>query len=192
MAKPSQKGSNFERKVCTILSKWWTEGERDDIFWRSSTSGARAKTRSKSGKQTFGQYGDVQATDPIGQSLLNTVVIELKNGYKRFCVLDSLDKPEKGAKQVFESFVEQVEEDRQNAGVPYFLLITKRDQRVPVVFMPRKLYLELHDFFGKPKMEYFPVALSIGIYDQVLMGMRFTDWLNWVHPDFFRKKGTTK
>ena len=64
------KGSQFERTVCKDLSLWWTKGKRDDVFWRTSGSGARAKTRSKTGEKTFGQYGDVQATDPIGQPLI--------------------------------------------------------------------------------------------------------------------------
>jgi len=41
------KGSSFEREICTILSKWWTNNERDDVFWRTAGSGARATTRSK-------------------------------------------------------------------------------------------------------------------------------------------------
>ncbi len=59
------KGSNFEREICKLLSLWWTNDKRDDIFWRTSGSGARATTRSKTKQKTFGQYGDVQATDPI-------------------------------------------------------------------------------------------------------------------------------
>ena len=30
-----QKGSAFEREICKKLSLWFTENERDDIFFRS-------------------------------------------------------------------------------------------------------------------------------------------------------------
>jgi len=40
------KGGEFERDISRFLSRWWTYGERDDVFWRTSASGARATTRS--------------------------------------------------------------------------------------------------------------------------------------------------
>lgn len=130
----SQKGSQFERNTCRQLSLWWTNGERDDVFWRSAGSGAMAKTRSKSGKGTFGQYGDVQATDPVGQPLLDAFTIELKRGYNRFTIQDLLDKSGK-AQQQYEKFFEQVMQDAENAGTDNWLLIVKRDRRDALVFM---------------------------------------------------------
>jgi len=77
----SSKGSSFEREVCKQLSLWWTKGEREDIFWRTAGSGARATTRAKSGKTTARSYGDVIAIDPIGDPLIKEVTIEIKRGY---------------------------------------------------------------------------------------------------------------
>ena len=142
MAKGHGKGSNFERKICKQLSLWWT-GDRDDVFWRSSTSGARAKTRSKVGQSTFGQYGDIQATDPIGQPLIDMFTFELKIGYKNSSVADVLDKGPKGAKQNWEKWIEQVRGDHKNAGSLYWALITKRDRREPVIFIHRRAYKRL-------------------------------------------------
>ena len=130
------KGQSFEREICKLLSRWWTNGERDDIFWRSSNSGGRAKTRSRQGKRTFGGYGDVQATDPIGQPLLDLCTIELKRGYSNSTIGDVLDAKPNAKPQQWELFVQQVMEDQTNAGVPYWLLITRRNQRMPLVFMP--------------------------------------------------------
>src|SRR6056300_739729 len=59
------KGDTFEREICTLLSEWWSDGKRDDIFWRHD-SGSRAKGSSRKGKTTFGAYGDIKASDPIG------------------------------------------------------------------------------------------------------------------------------
>ena len=44
----SQKGGAWEREFSKYLSLWITEGERDDVFWRSSQSGGRATQRAKS------------------------------------------------------------------------------------------------------------------------------------------------
>ena len=85
------KGAKFEREISKALSRWWTEGERDDIFWRTSQSGGRATTRKKQGKSTKNQDGDICATDPIGQPLLDITTIELKVGYKSWNIKELND-----------------------------------------------------------------------------------------------------
>ena len=75
------KGPPFEREVCHALSLWWTKGERDDVLWRSQNSGARATSRSKVGKTTAGQYGDIAATDPTAAPVTALAVWECKVGY---------------------------------------------------------------------------------------------------------------
>jgi hypothetical protein len=93
-----KKGGNYERDICKKLSLWWTNGEDDNIFWRTSSSGARATQRTKRGKKTFGGYGDITAVDPRGQPLLDKFVFSLKNGYSRgsrgqqIDILHTLDK----------------------------------------------------------------------------------------------------
>jgi len=72
-----QKGNEFERKVCKKLSLWISNGERDDIFWRSAGSGSRA-TVSKTVRGT----GDIVAIDPLGFPLIDRFVIECKNHRK--------------------------------------------------------------------------------------------------------------
>lgn len=73
------KGASFERKVCTALSLWITNGKRDDCFWRSVTSGGRAAHRVKHGKSTVGHAGDIAPTSPEGHALTNAFVIECKH-----------------------------------------------------------------------------------------------------------------
>jgi hypothetical protein len=46
------KGSSFEREIAKLLSLWWSEGMRDDVFYRSHASGGRFTMRRKSGKDT--------------------------------------------------------------------------------------------------------------------------------------------
>ena len=151
MGRSSQKGSKFEREICKELSRWWSNGKRDDIFWRTSGSGARAKSRSKSNQQTFGQYGDVQATDPSGQPLIDLCTIELKKGYAAATLHDLIDRQDRH-RPPFEKFIFQAMTDRDNAGTPYWMLITKRDQRVPIITIPRKFYSDLWNECGIPRL----------------------------------------
>jgi len=130
------KGAAYEREVCRLLSLWWSGEERDDLFWRSANSGAMAKTRSKVGKNTFGQYGDVQATDPEGQPLLDVFTIELKRGYNHTSFADMLDKREKAAEQLWETFFHQVRQDTENARSLAWMVIWRRDRREAIVFLP--------------------------------------------------------
>lgn len=77
----SQKGSNFERDICKQFSRWWSYGERDDIFWRTAGSGARASMRFKKFIPTHDSAGDIMAIDPIGKPFTEKFLIELKRGY---------------------------------------------------------------------------------------------------------------
>lgn len=146
MAKGKGKGSAFERKICKVLSEWWTNGERDDIYWRTAASGAMAKIRSKSKKGTFGQGGDIQAIDPIGQPLIDLCSIELKKGYSAHSFMDVVDRGDhlKNA-CMYESFILQAQIDAKNAGIPYWLLIVERNQRKAMIFVPLALYKKLKD-----------------------------------------------
>ena len=142
MAK-SNKGSSFERDICKKLSLWWSNNTDDDIFWRTSGSGARAKTRSKKSLSTFGQAGDVQATNPIGQPLIDLCSIELKRGYSKHTIADILDAPNDAKEQMYESFINQAITDSQNAKAKTWLLIVKRDRREALIFIPYDFHYNL-------------------------------------------------
>ncbi len=85
------KGSKFEREVCVALSLWISNGERDDVFWRSSLSGGRATIALREGIKRQSQVGDISAIASLGEYLLNHVSIECKS-YKNLQVLQSLIK----------------------------------------------------------------------------------------------------
>ncbi len=136
------KGSNFERDICKTLSLWWTDGKRTDVFWRTAGSGARATQRSKQNQSTFGQYGDVQATDPIGQPLIDLCTIELKRGYSHETFANLIeDSQTANAKPcMYAKFIEQAKRDSKKAGSLWWMLIVKRDRRKPIVIYPPKLF----------------------------------------------------
>lgn len=142
MAKGSAKGSAFEREICKKLSLWWTGDERDDVFWRTSGSGARATTRSKKGKGTFGQHGDIQAVDPMGQPLIDFICFELKRGYGKVCAFDMIDA-KKVTTQQFRKWIIQAETSAEKSGAAYWALITKRDQREIMLTIPYDLCMHI-------------------------------------------------
>jgi hypothetical protein len=144
----SLKGGVFERDICRELSLWWTRGGRDDVFWRTSGSGARATTRAKRGKRTFGHYGDVLASDPIGQPLIDLLTIELKKGYNKHSPYDALDKPDTHGPRPWEKWVAKARDDSGRAGSFGWMLIWKRDRRKPIVFIPRYIWLTLLTWWG--------------------------------------------
>lgn len=187
----SSKGSSFEREICTLLSKWWSNGKRDDIFWRTSGSGARATTRNKKGKTTFGQCGDVQAVDPIGQPLLDVCSIELKRGYNKYSFMDLIDKPEKAKLQKYELFIKQSIKERKNAGVSFWILITKRDRRKPLVCIPEALETVLELKWNNDKDTYeddIPFLVSrYGSSHKQIYIRTLEDFLKRYKPIYFEK-----
>lgn len=67
------KGSAFEREVGYTLSKWITNGERDDLFARTVLSGGQFTVSQR------GNPGDLMAQDPLAQRFCNLFVIECKH-----------------------------------------------------------------------------------------------------------------
>lgn len=128
------KGSAFERQIAKMLSLWWSGGSRDDIFWRSQTSGARATQRKKSGKTTANQNGDLTAMDMIGQPLIDLVSIELKRGYPAFTIEGLVNRP-RLKKSVLKQFVEQCKREVEDTN-RFWWLIVKQNQRQEVLIFP--------------------------------------------------------
>lgn len=73
------KGSAFERVICKKLSLWVTDGERQDVFWRSAMSGGRATVanRLQNGIMVR-QAGDICAVGPEGHAFVTAWYVECK------------------------------------------------------------------------------------------------------------------
>jgi hypothetical protein len=124
------KGQQFERDLSRRLSLWWSEGQADDWFWRSSQSGGRATQRAKAGKSTMNSAGDLCAQGKEGQKLLDLITFELKRGYNSISVADFFDKKKGG----FHDFIAQAEKAASLAGTPGYAVIHKRDRREPIIW----------------------------------------------------------
>lgn len=137
------KGSAFEREICKQMSLWWTHNSADDIFWRSTTSGARATQRAKSGKRTSGQYGDITHIHPCGAKLMDAICFECKRGYPKASLHDALDFGGTHGEQLWVKQILQARDSWEKSGSYSWALISRRDQRRAMIFIPRHLYQEL-------------------------------------------------
>lgn len=88
----SSKGGAFERAGCRRLSLWVSKGQRDDLFWRTATSGGRATfmLRTK-GQLNLAQAGDLTAIDELGFPLAAQYLVEFKS-YGKLQIAEGLVK----------------------------------------------------------------------------------------------------
>lgn len=183
------KGGQFEREMCKFLSLWFSDGSRDDLFWRSSNSGGRATVRTRKGQSTANQYGDMQATDPAGQPLLDLCTVEMKRGYNKHTLHDMLDRPNRAAMQKWEEWVGQVLREQQEAGRPGWLLITRRDRREALIFMPLYLYKLLNDHGANLQMARPTIKAIVKVEDKRLsvFGTTLAEFCNCVDQENVRQ-----
>lgn len=186
--KAKGKGSQFERDTCRLLSMWWSGQERDDLFWRSSQSGGRATQRAKKGKETFGQYGDITATHPDGFSLLSIFTMELKNGYSKHHFMNMLDKKEPSSKQMWEGFFDQVTTDAEKAKSMTWMIIWKRDGKVPLVYVSTLIIKKLKTTC--PSLKKIPnIVAKVRLKDKKKVNIyicRLEDFLDVVKPKYIK------
>ena len=185
------KGSEYERTVCKRLSLWWTDGERDDIFWRTAGSGAWATTRGKKGEKTYGSYGDVAALDPIGEPLIKLVTIEIKRGHSPkpgkgpsdyLNVLDLLDYDFKTRKKspLLIQWWRKLSKDCFSAEAKYPWLIFKRDRAKPCIVVSQTFMDDLSTTFDHLLCCFTPF--------ENLWIIRFDHFLAQMNPHWFGKE----
>ena len=142
------KGSSYEREVCKLLSKWWTDGHTDAVFWRTSNSGGRATVRGSKG--TTNQHGDICATDPVGLPLLRVFALEIKRGYPRSTIHDLIDS-DGTPKGSYASWISQAKASQKLAGSKSWMILHKRDRREPTVTLPDPIFMNLLHTSGLEK-----------------------------------------
>lgn len=175
------KGGSFEREIAKALSLWWSEGERDDIFYRSQASGGRFTSRRKTGKDTALQGGDITCSDPIGEPLIKEFTIECKTGYgkklksgiSRWDVLDFLDSQQK--EPVLQKMFDQSRKDAVLTDrIP--LLIFRRNGRSPCIMFFKSCYDHFADFFG----HYQGICITYRVHNIVHVIIPFQDFMEWI------------
>jgi hypothetical protein len=177
------KGGSFEREIATLLSLWWSDGERSDIFYRSHASGGRFTMRRKSGKDTANQGGDITCSDSVGEPLIKEWSIEIKTGYgkktdsgiSRWDVLDFLDSRQK--EPVLQKMFDQSRRDAVLTDrIP--ILIFRRNGRTPCIMFYKSYYEELVGYFG----HYEGDCITYRIHNLFHIIMPFQNFMEWI-PD---------
>lgn len=106
------KGNKKEKEVSKKLSLWITKNERDDIFYKSQSSGARYTIRKKlSNKETYNQDGDITSTHPIGDLFIKKIRIEVKH-YKNIDLWSLLTHTKE--KNIYNWFSEYLKVSEEN------------------------------------------------------------------------------
>lgn len=191
------KGGSFEREVGVLLSWWWTDGKRDDIFGRSDGSGSRFTVRKKAGKDTANQGGDICFTDSIGEPLIKKWSIECKTGYGskekikdstgnvvkiiqyRWDLLDLIDSGQK--QTVFEMMWEQCCRDA-NLSNREPVLIFRRNQRKICAAITSDYLRSLVSHYGSPSCK----RIRYDFKDFHIFIMLLKDFLEWLHdPEIY-------
>ncbi len=154
------KGSSFERVIAKQLSRWWSDGKRDDIFWRVSQSGGRATQRTKSGKRTYGSYGDIAAIDPIGEPLLKLFTIELKVGRQHRGAGEMIDAKPSRLLHPFAKCLLQARQAHIDAQSKSWMLIGKKDFKQAIAYVEWSAFFALNARLGTSQTSLFhpPVA----------------------------------
>lgn len=119
-----RKGNAFERKVAKLLSEWWSEGSRDDLFWRTHSSGGRHTVRRRKGITTEGQVADVVSS--AEESKLFSDIIDVECKHHKDINLWSILTPNKG-ENIVNWWLEIRKVSIHDGKLP--VLIAKQDRR---------------------------------------------------------------
>lgn len=178
------KGSAFERKVCKELSLWWTEGERDDVFWTTAGSGARRTVRGKCGVDTANSAGDICYLDEEGKPLIDLCVFELKCGYHSALSINKLLDSSAKSEPLLMIFWHKLQVERlsEKNPRPFQFLIYKRDRRTPIIVLSDESLTVLETQTGPYPHDL--LSFSVGVWHLYLM--RYEEFLDFFPPDVFK------
>lgn len=194
MAK-SSKGSSFERETCRLLSRWFTRGERDDIFWRTAGSGARATCRMKSGLMTADSAGDICAMHEIGKPLTRVCLFELKKGYsspksaRKISLLAFLDNLPKERNPLLLEWADKIEKESKAHNRRFWFIIFKRDRKQAVICMNKETFDKINRRNPEKYMwpPFGPVT-DLYVSDRIFRLMLFDDFLRWCRPETIQRR----
>lgn len=195
MAK-SKKGSTFERGMCKRLSMWFSHNERDDIFWRTAGSGARATIRMKnSGKMTSDSAGDICAIHPSAKPLTRLCIFELKRGYTQknrsagISLLTIIDKLIKEKDPILIEWYKKLEGELKDHKRKFGFIIFQRDRKNACITFRQSTFLYLNQRNDKKYYQppFGPTA-RIMLWDLDIVVMKLEDFLEWCGPEVITRK----
>lgn len=194
MAK-SKKGSKFERDMCKRLSLWFSHNERDDIFWRTAGSGARATVRMKQGLMTADSAGDISAIHPSGKKLTRMCIFELKRGYsaknrsRGISILTIVDKLLKEKDPILVEWYKKLGKELKQHDRKFGFIIFQRDRKNPCITFHSSTFNYLKK--RNKKKYYWPPfgpTARVMLWDMDILVMKLDDFLEWCEPETITRK----
>lgn len=202
----SKKGPKFERTICKMLSLWWSEGERDDIFWRTAGSGGRATVRRKQGKETANSAADMMSAHEDGKPFTKVCLSEIKRGYSdrhkvvknkksgKYGVrktkggldfLTIIDKLDNTKESEIIAWWRKAESERIATERKYSLIIFQRDQKKACIIMDKVTYGFLCKRNGPYNHRKMTVDFTTEERLSSLVVLKLEDFLGWCNPKCF-------
>lgn len=175
---------------------WYSHGERDDIFWRTAGSGARATIRMKnSGKMTSDSAGDISAIHPSGKKLTRMCIFELKRGYsaknrsKGISLLTIVDKLISEKDPILIEWFKKLEKELKDHDRKFGFIIFQRDRKNPCITFHQSTLDYLKDRNTK-KLKYalYCPAAHIYLWGMKLVVMKLEHFLRWCDPETITRK----
>lgn len=167
-----EKGSSFERFVARKLSLFLSNGERDDIAWRTQSSGATFTRRNKLGKEAANQAGDISYKHELAFRFFTKFEVEVK-AYKNINLWSILDQNGEGLYE----FLKQVIRDSL-ASKKHPMLIVKQNNKDILILIDQHIYDKMNF-----TIQTCPIELSIfkifaeENYWRYFSVMKFNDFL---------------
>lgn len=195
MAK-SKKGSKFERDMCKLLSLWFSHEERDDIFWRTAGSGARATVRMKNkGVMTADSAGDISAIHPSGKALTRMCIFELKRGYSQknrsagISLLTIVDKLVKEKDPILIQWFAKLEQELKDHDRKFGFIIFQRDRKNACITFQTDTFNYLKErnvkkYFMPP----FGPTARIMLWKMDIVVMTLESFLEWCEPETITRR----
>ena len=162
-----KKGNSFEREISKKLSLWFSNKERDDLFWRSQNSGGRFTSRKKIGKNTKNQSGDITSTDSRGEIFINMFSIECKS-YKQVDKWDLF---------LFKGLIKEWWEKLKYESEDKNCLLIIKENRKPIIIIS---CLKIMNILQMTPMIVFGDSLELGVYS-------FDKFIKEVDPNIIEK-----
>ena len=169
------KGNSFQWKIAKLLSLWYSEQKRDDIFIPTGSSGARATQRRKLGKTTQNQGGDITSVDPEGFAFIKNFSIECKF-YKKVNFNSLIYNKPNELFYWWDQTNRDADRDNKNP-----LLIMKQNGLSEIIIFSKNLYIKkLENYCGN--IDNFLNTKSYINGDLVII-MLLSDFFNYCNPN---------
>lgn len=189
--KPNIKGAKYERNIVKSLSLWYTNGKRDDIFYRTSGSGARATKRINNNIDTANSCGDISALDSIGQKLIDLCIFELKSGYtKQYAsqsiqIIELIDTRNKKDPLIVK-WIKKIQKESKQHKRKHAIIIFRRDRKNSCILIFKNTWniLTKNNNYSTNN-----INMAIVHYGKDIFAiMKLYDFFNWCDPKAFYQK----